>query len=648
MTEPRPIPRLERVALVVLVLGGAAVRIMHGLEMRASPMFEADQPPWDAFFYAQAAEAVAAGDLTGGRNGAYISSPPYLYFLGLSFWLFGRDVLAPRIAQAIFGALMPLALFGIGRRIYGRLAGWLAAVLGTGYGLFVFYDGELMKTSLGVTVATTALYLLVRAGPRTHNLTFVGTGLLLGVVALIRSNLLPFVPVAVLWAAWARRDARPWRAAAAAALGAAVLLVPFHTRHQWLPADDVPFASGTGIHFYIGNRVGANGTYARTRGIRPNALGHVQDAKRLAEEATGRSMTAPEVSQWWLSRGLDEVSRNPSRWLALFGRKLWFLVNGYEIPSNEDVHYSARYSRVLRWPLFGFGLIAPFALLGIVATTRRAGPRAWLVVIYAAVAALSLVPLWITARYRLPLVPALLVFAGAAGAWIAQRVRAKEWNVLTWGGVGLAAAAIVVNVPTPIHPRRFMAAAEQKVNRIERLERSRAENPGRAENQGRPSHARKRTAEPETARPFPPPAGKTSFTIPPSQIFDVPAPNRAGRGSDGIEPRRQRAVETQPNRKPRRGKGPVPRFTAVAPALAEARLRIASGENDAALDALHQALKMKPDSAGALRLMARVWRQKGELDRAIEALERIDLPPNSAAAALIERELGRLRAELAR
>lgn len=458
----------ERAFVLALVTVALAVRVLHVVSLRASPLFEADRPPWDAYYYNKVAWTVASRDVWGGPEAAYLTSPPYVVFLAALFSLAGHDVLLPRLVQAVLGAGTSLLLYLLARRLFGRVAGLFALGLSALYGLFVFYDGELLKTSLGLFGLCAALLLLLVSRRR---VLFLVAGVVLGLAVLTMGGIVLFLGAVI---AWTLARPPPWQprlaSAAALALGAALVLVPFDLRDRILPADRPVFVPNAGTHFYIGNNPSANGTYRGVPGIRTTAEGHVVDAVRVASEAEGRPVGPREASRYFRARALAFMREEPLRFLALCGRKTRLFFNAYEIPNNEDYYLAQRDSWVLASPLFGYGLVCPLGLTGLLLGLRgRRGVG--LAAALLATVLLSTFAAFVTARYRIPAVPALILFASRALAWFYARLRLLTKTPLRWTRgpralVAVSGAAlllgVLVNLPTPLPRERYQAFAERK------------------------------------------------------------------------------------------------------------------------------------------------------------------------------------------
>jgi tetratricopeptide (TPR) repeat protein len=142
------------------------------------------------------------------------------------------------------------------------------------------------------------------------------------------------------------------------------------------------------------------------------------------------------VSALYTSLGLDFWRKDPARAVSLFLAKVYYLANGHEIPNNRDLYYERRHSVVLTGLLwhagivhFPFGVVFPLAVYGCWVRRRHS---AWPLYVYVAGYSASVVLFFVTERYRLPLVPAILVFAGAGAfdLWRRRKVTARHAGLL--------------------------------------------------------------------------------------------------------------------------------------------------------------------------------------------------------------------------
>jgi tetratricopeptide (TPR) repeat protein len=280
----------------------------------------------------------------------------------------------------------------------------------------------------------------------------------------------------------------PW-SLAPGAFGAAALflagaaLAPglVTVRNYRVSGDPVFIASQGGINLYLGNRPGADGftpsTPRRYRFAGPYEDSVALYGQRAAEEATGRPLSASAAQAYWLQRVAEWWREDPADALKLTGRKLVLAWSHREIRNNHAYDFiRSEFAPCLWFCPFGFWFAGPLGLLGITivwwqssrwgrGTAGRGEERpptatyseiqnpksriqnpqgcflAWIVLIYVA----SFVTFFVADRYRLPVVPLLLLFGAEALVWIGEQLRGKEWGRLAPAGVALAGLALFVN-----------------------------------------------------------------------------------------------------------------------------------------------------------------------------------------------------------
>ena len=440
--------RLEGGALFGVAL---LFRLAYFAEFRHSPFFALLHG--DPELYHQRALRILGGDLVG-SGVDFHSSPIYPYFLALVYKLFGAHIPAVFVVQSAIGAGSALLLARVAERLGGRASFWIAGLALACWPILAYLDHELLEITLVLLGVHAMLFLLLRerevergtsarsgASARFGASAWIGlsAGACLGLAVLGKPNSLLFLP---LWIAWQLR--RGWRRLLPFALGCVIVIAPFTLKNRIAGGDWVLTSSNGGINLYIGNNPQANGTFAVPARMEADLFAA---SKSIAEEEAGRPLRPSEVSSRWAAKAMWWIGAHPGDALRLYGRKLLLLVNQLEVPNHFDANFLARDLPLLRVSPFRFGLWLPFALWGIalaVGDVRRGRgdwdlPLAWLVAY-----ALSLLPFFITERYRLPAVTVLLVFAarGMLDLW----ARARRWREVRNGARTFALGATVVAI----------------------------------------------------------------------------------------------------------------------------------------------------------------------------------------------------------
>ena len=233
---------------------------------------------------------------------------------------------------------------------------------------------------------------------------------------------------------------RPRRHAAAFLAGVGLAIAPVTLRNHVVGGDSVIISYNSGINFYIGN----NSRYEETVAIRP---GWEWDALAARPRQAGLERPSRQSAFFW-GEAWREIRSDPAAWLRLLARKLFLLGHGGEIGRNQPIYFHRNESSLLAALLwkhggvaFPFGIVGPLALSGLLLALRDR--RAPLPIAYVVAYGAGVIAFFVTARYRLPMVPVLLLFAAHAAHWTAAAVRRRRWAgvALVLGITGLFAAA---------------------------------------------------------------------------------------------------------------------------------------------------------------------------------------------------------------
>ncbi len=377
----------------------------------------------------------------------FFRPPGYPYFLAGLYVLTDQGHVRARFIQMIVGLASCVLAFFLGRRIFGPRAGLIFAALMSVYWLFVYFEVELQAPVLMVVLTLATLNVLARWVHRTTYQNTFAAGVLLGLLGLVMPNTLVLAPVALVWIWWVgrrRKDPRRFRTALPGfLLGLVIAIAPATIRNYSVSGEIVPISSNAGINFYIGNNeytdcVTANAPIlGQYTGLGSWTCFDEPAITEAVEKIVGRPLKSSEVSRFFAEKALDHIKENPGKTLELMWRKTLLFWGPAEISNNEVLHYDRADSRLLKF-LPGFPVALALAIVGFVilfiehrrtrGSKRTAGgepPHRFeltvLMVAFVAAYFASYLPFFIQGRYRIPIVPVLLLF----GAYGIDRVSAE-------------------------------------------------------------------------------------------------------------------------------------------------------------------------------------------------------------------------------
>ncbi len=431
-----------------ILMVGISARLLHWWTVRDLPFFA--QLIMDSQEYDRWATEIFQGDWLGSE--VFFQAPLYPYLLATLYSIFGRSYDAVYLFQIAFHSIGVYGLYRAGSRIGGRRLGLVAAALLTGLAVLPFYDVQILKESVAVSVVCLLLWALTAAvGERKARPWFLA-GLAAGVLILLRENMLLVLPLLALPALnLASRSKNGTdkmsgisglQAIAWLVGGIVLVLAPVALRNGWVGGDYLPTTFQGGTNFYIGNNPEADGTYKPIVAGKQIPVYERQEPIRLAEAAMGRPLTPAEVSSYWLGRSLEWAAEEPIDFLMLQVRKLGMFWRWYEWPDAVDYYFVRQASPILASLPFELGGLILLACVGLwQARDRLTGPF-FPIVLFIVGWMGSTVIFFIFSRYRLPIAPALALLAAvplcnAYTAFEQGRARAAMLGALLLGAAVL-------------------------------------------------------------------------------------------------------------------------------------------------------------------------------------------------------------------
>ncbi len=420
-----------RLAFLLLVLA-LSVRAVHLLQIESS-LF-ADILVGDENTHRHWAELVLSGDFQ--KFTPFFRGPLYGFFLALPLGLFNGSLTAVRLAQMALGSAAVVFTFLLGLELFSPFVALTAGIFLALYPMTVYFEGQLLLTSLFTFLATAGLYFAARTVKRGGGGNGAATGAFLGLAYLTRPTILPFA--LVLFPVVLRRRGGGPAIQFAGTFLAMFLVTPavnfISTGRPTL------FPTQGGINFRVGNAGSADGVIPAAPSItlqgRPlwelrERLGPslwLEDNMYLASRIipnAGRDelLTDSETSSWWYAYTMREIVRDPGAFFSRMLRKCVFLAGAWEPPNNTDPEYVM----TTLYPFLGglssvlsFFLLWACCLPGLwLAWERYPGSR--FLPLYLLMMSLVILAFFVTSRFRVPLVPVMALYLGVAAEWALGR-----------------------------------------------------------------------------------------------------------------------------------------------------------------------------------------------------------------------------------
>lgn len=439
--------RTERLIAFAIFAVKALLSAAALFQVQAGPFGRV--PILDEATYFEWAGTIAGGDVLGHELFAQDALYPYLLAAMVKL---GGGLLFARLFNCVLAFAALAIFFSWARAVFNNRAALIGAALLVLWGSLLLDEVSVGKESLLLFLCALTLWTAERAVTTEKLHVWLGTGVCVGALALIRGNFLLIAPA--LGVLIALRRPKP---AALFAAGVALALLPLSLRNYAAAGDPNPSAISTGMNLYIGNHPGANGTYQRLAWVQRGTAYETDDYRREASRRLGHETTAREANRYWTEEALTWLSTEVPDAVVLMVRKLHLAVSARELPNNASLRCMRElFAPALSFSFLGFGWLLPLALAGCVAWGFDRRPARY-VIFAAALYGGTLAITFILERYRVPLAP---VIAGAAGYAVDRAIelgRSKTWPRLA----GLAGAALLTAIPVWWPLEGFLTGSEE-------------------------------------------------------------------------------------------------------------------------------------------------------------------------------------------
>jgi 4-amino-4-deoxy-L-arabinose transferase-like glycosyltransferase len=324
---------------------------------------------------------------------------------------------AVTVVQCLLGTIVIILVAALARRAGGEPAAKIAAVAAALYPPMAWVSGYVLSEPLYSALALAAIWLLLKAADRdTAGGRRISLGLMAGAVAgaalLTKEAMLFFLPLAALWLLWHKQRSL----LIALAGGVALVVLPWIARNYAVHGQFILTAAHGGVTLWTGNNPLA-------RGEGDLAANPTMGEARKELEARHAGLSNQQMDDVYYREVRDFVSRRPLQWLALEGRKLFYTF----VPIGPS--YTLHSTKYFAASLVSYGLIAPFALLGLIQLFRRPGPSPlWALGLIALSSVIVCLIFFPQERFRIPVMdPAAIVAASIA---VTCRLRQSHGQVL--------------------------------------------------------------------------------------------------------------------------------------------------------------------------------------------------------------------------
>jgi len=362
--------------------------------------------------------------------------PAYPFFIASIYFIFGQNITAVRVIQAIVGAFLCLIVYAIGTEVFNRRSGLIAAFLTAIYPTFISYlyfggPKHILSENLFIVILAVNILMYVRLikNPSSANLCF--SGIFSGAAVLTRSTALFFPVLFGCVYLIANKDKMCQKVTRIMILLACfiLILIPWSIRNYLVHNEFILVTTRGGVGFRAGNNSLSRG------GFTPNLKS--DHLKGLSEN---------KVSKGMFKDGVDFLRTNKSRIPKLFLRKIIAFWNPYGVRYNIQ-----------------FGICAPFLIIGLLAAMKSGSRNNTYLVLVLLLAYFTFITMIFLGdiRFRYPVEPYLLIFAGRGMDGMLNKLKSNKVFP-----VAFTLAVLVINIVLYVHSDVLLLSLRQLFKKL--------------------------------------------------------------------------------------------------------------------------------------------------------------------------------------
>ncbi len=400
--------------LWVLLVLALAVKILYLKSSMGGPFY--DPLLLDPKYYHQWALRLVGGQWD---TGVFYGLPLYPYFLALCYKVSDNSLLFVKSFQIALGMGTLFLIYKIGCKLRDVKVGLLAVFFAGIYGPLFFNETVLIAETLSLPLYALSFLCVLRFIDEINFKNAIFLGLAAGLATLTKAGILLFMTLFFIYLFFCTLGKKGKLSAVLVCLLFYFGILAPVTIHNFVRGQDHVFlTSHAGFNFYIGNNSQSQGVFVAPEGTGSNVEAQIADSRQVAEEEMGRPLKPSEISNFWAQKAWSFIRGNPRQFAELCGRKLALFFDSREISDVDDYQFGAKINEFLQIPWMNFAVLGPLVFMGFVSLMRQPGYR---VVTFAWIGTylVGLVSFFVTARYRLPLLPVFFPLAamGVLDLW---------------------------------------------------------------------------------------------------------------------------------------------------------------------------------------------------------------------------------------
>ena len=323
--------------------------------------------------------------------------PGYPAFLAAAYKLFGHDYVRVKIIQALLGSLGCLLIYLVAKMVFNGKVALISALIYAFYDGLIFLNGHLLTENIFIILELLAVICLLNFASTKSKLSLALSGILIGLAALSRTQIIFSIPLIFLWIAIVSK--RWFFYSFLLFLFIGLTISPWTIRNYLIHHRLVPIATYSGESLYRFNYPnGINVELARER-------------KRFKE----LGLKEADMNSYYFKRVFEYIKENPKTYFFDFfiGKLSWNL-NEFFFGDYIWFPCSKPGVKIPYVPLISWRILSLFSFMGLLLSFRVWRKASLFYLYLLPYLAIMLIILFSWTRFRLSIIPFFIIFAAVA------------------------------------------------------------------------------------------------------------------------------------------------------------------------------------------------------------------------------------------
>ena len=380
----------------------------NGLELLAvMPFSDAYLYHYSAWFKATISEQ--------GHLSKVLSFSPYELVLTNTIKLFGNSNLTPFIVNSLLSILSCLSLINISLRMFNKKVAIICASLYLFCSPILFFSGTTLKTNLVILFASLSYWSAFHFYQSKKAYWIIIFTVVTMFCAIDRIHILSVLFV-FLYVLITSKEHTDIKAKTNYTLVFIMSIVALYSFSAYKYQAEPEYLSPVGLNIYLGHSKPDNWSL-RVKGVRNNIIGHREDARKVAEKETKKTLTNSEVTSFWLKKTWLYITSNPKEYIKAQVQKLVLLFSPKPYLSQESYQHWRSKKFPLNIAFVDFSLIFPLFLIGSFLLIKKDKPllnQYWFSILSGFIYLFSIMSTIVIERYRVTALIFMLPIASYA------------------------------------------------------------------------------------------------------------------------------------------------------------------------------------------------------------------------------------------